>query len=47
MDVLLQFTALNIGVTVVPVPVRLTADVGALLDKVNCPVTELAKVGSN
>jgi hypothetical protein len=47
MEVLLHITALNVGVTAVPVPLRLTADVGALLDKVNCPVTELARVGSN
>jgi len=47
MDVLLHFTPLTVGVPVVPVPLRLTADVGALLDRVNCPVIELAEVGSN
>lgn len=47
MEVLLHFTALTPGVTSVPVPLRLTATEGALLDKVNCPVTELAWVGSN
>ncbi len=46
-DVLLHWTALTAGVTAIPVPLRLTADVGVLLDKVNCPVTELAEVGSN
>ena len=43
----MQLMALMVGVTVVPVPLRLIADVGALLDTVNCPVTELATVGSN
>ncbi len=47
MDVLLHFTALTVGVPVVPVPLRLTADVGVLLNKVSCPVIELAEVGSN
>jgi hypothetical protein len=47
MDVLLQATALTVGITTVPVPLRLTVAVGALLDIVNCPVTEFADVGSN
>jgi hypothetical protein len=47
MDVLVHFTPLTVGVPVVPVPLRLSADVGVLLDKVNCPVMELAEVGSN
>ncbi len=46
-EVLPQFTALTVGITVVPVPLRLTAAVGALLDIVSCPVAELAAVGSN
>jgi hypothetical protein len=47
MEVLLQDTALTVGVTVVPVPLRLTVAVGALLEIVNCPVSELAVVGLN
>jgi hypothetical protein len=47
MEVLLQETPVTVGITVAPVPLRLTACVGALLDMVNCPVTELAVVGSN
>ena len=46
-EVLLQDTALTVGVTVVPVPLRLTVAVGALLAIVNCPVEELALVGLN
>jgi hypothetical protein len=46
-EVLLQDTALTIGVPVAPVPLRLTACVGPLLEIVNCPVTEFAEVGSN
>ena len=46
-EVLLQDTALTVGVTVVPVPLRLTVAVGALLEIVNCPVEELALVGLN
>ena len=46
-DVLLQDNALTFGSTVVPVPLRLTVAVGALLARVNCPVVELAVVGSN
>ena len=46
-EVLLQDTALTVGVTVVPVPLRLTVAVGALLAMVNCPVEELALVGLN
>jgi hypothetical protein len=46
-DVLLQEIACTIGATAVPVPLRVTVAVGALLDIVNCPVTEFADVGSN
>jgi hypothetical protein len=46
-DVLPQFTALTVGVTVVPVPLRLTVAVVALLDIVSCPVAELPVAGSN
>ncbi len=46
-EVLLQDTALTVGVTVVPVPLKLTDCVDALLEIVNCPLTELAVVGSN
>ena len=46
-EVLPHDTALTVGVTAVPVPVTLTAGVGALLEIVNCPVTELAVVGLN
>jgi hypothetical protein len=44
-EVLLQDIALTVGVRVVPVPLRLTVAVGAVLEIVNCPVTELAVVG--
>jgi hypothetical protein len=44
-ELLLQFTALTVGVTAVPVALRLTAGVEALLEIVNCPVAELAVVG--
>ena len=47
MDVLLQDNALTVGVTVVPVPLKLIVAVGALLAMVNCPVSELAVVGLN
>jgi hypothetical protein len=47
MEVLLQETALTVGATVVPVPLRLTEAAGALLAMVNCPVDALAAVGSN
>ncbi|MGA8740941.1 MAG: hypothetical protein WB561_07120 [Terracidiphilus sp.] len=46
-DVLLQETALTVGKTAVPVPLRLTVAIGALLEIVNCPVTELAVLGLN
>lgn len=46
-EVLLQDSALTAGVAVAPVPLRLTTCVGALLEIVNCPVTEFAVVGSN
>jgi hypothetical protein len=47
MEVLLQYTALTVGATAVPVPVKLTVAAGALLEMVNCPVEELAVAGSN
>jgi len=47
MDALPQETALTVGATVVPVPLRLTVTAGALLEIVNCPVDELVFVGSN
>ena len=46
-EVLLQETALTVGVTAVLVPLRLTVAVGAVLEIVNCPVTEPAPVGLN
>lgn len=46
-DVLLQASALTVGVIVVPVPLRLTVVLGALLEIVSCPVDALAVVGSN
>jgi hypothetical protein len=46
-DVDLQVTALTVGATLMPVPLRLTAWVGALLEIVSCPVVELAVVGLN
>jgi hypothetical protein len=45
-EVLVQDNALTVGVTVVPVPLRGTAAVGAVLEIVSCPVTELAVVGA-
>jgi len=47
MEVLPHDSALTVGATVVPVPLRLTVAVGAVLEIVNCPVTELAVVGLN
>jgi hypothetical protein len=47
MDVFVHEIALTAGATVVPVPLRLTAGVGTLLEIVSCPVIELAEVGSN
>lgn len=47
MDVLPQLTALKVGATDVPVPLRLTGCADALLEIVNCPVVELAPVGAN
>jgi hypothetical protein len=44
-DVLLQEIALTVGATAVPVPLRLTIAVGAVLAMLSCPVTELAPVG--
>lgn len=46
-EVLPQDTALTVGITVEPVPLKLTVCVDALLEIVNCPLTELAVVGSN
>jgi hypothetical protein len=42
---LLQFNALTVGVPAAPVALRLIADVVALLEIVNCPVTEPDVVG--
>lgn len=47
MEVLVQESALTVGVIVVPVPLRVTVEVGALLAMVSCPVDALAVVGSN
>lgn len=47
MEVLPQLTALTVGATDVPVPLKLTGDVDALLEIVNCPEAELALVGAN
>ena len=44
--VLLQETALTVGATV-PEPLRPMVAIGALLEIVNCPVTELAAAGLN
>jgi hypothetical protein len=46
-EVLLQVMPLTVGVMVVPVPLRLTVAVGAVLKIVNCPSIELATVGLN
>jgi hypothetical protein len=46
-DVELQVTRLTVGATLMPVPLRVTAWVGALLEIVSCPVVELAVVGLN
>ena len=46
-EVLLHEIALTVGATAVPVPLRLTATAGALLERVKFPVTELAAVGAN
>ncbi len=46
-EVLLQETALTVGRTGIPVPLRLTVAIGALLEIVICPVAELAAVGLN
>ena len=46
-EVLLQDTAVTVGKTAVPVPLRLTVAIGALLEIANCPVIELAVAGSN
>lgn len=47
MDVVPQDTALTAGATVVPVPLRLTEALDALLEIVNDPVVEVVLVGSN
>ena len=46
-EVVPQATALTVGTTAAPVPLRETETAGALLEMVNCPVAELADVGSN
>ncbi len=46
-DVLPHAKALTVGTTVEPVPLRLTAVVGALLVIASCPETEPAAVGLN
>jgi hypothetical protein len=46
-ELLLQDNALTVEVVVVPVPLKLTLAVGALLEMVSCPVDALAVVGSN
>jgi hypothetical protein len=46
-ELLLQETALTVGVTEVPVPLRLTDALEALLEIVNCPVDDAALLGSN
>jgi hypothetical protein len=47
MEVLLQEIPLTVAATVVPVPLRLIATAGALLESVNCPVAVLAVAGEN
>ena len=42
-----QESALNVDATPVPVPLRLTATTGALLESVNFPAVEFAVVGEN
>jgi hypothetical protein len=46
-DVEPQFRPLIVGARAVPVPLRLTDAVGAVLEIVSCPETELAVVGLN
>ena len=46
-ELLLQDNALTVGVIDVPVPLRLTVAVGALLAMVSWPVDAAAVVGSN
>ena len=46
-ELLPQENAFNVGATAVPVPLRLTATAGALLESVKFPATELAVVGEN
>ena len=47
MEVLPQLIELTVGATEVPAPLRLTGEVVALLEIVNCPVMELALLGAN
>lgn len=47
MEVLEQESPLTVGVTEVPVPLRLTMGVDAVLEIVNCPLAALAVVGLN
>ena len=46
-ELLAQDNPLTVGAVVVPVPLKLTLAVGALLEIVSCPVDALAVVGSN
>jgi len=47
MEVLEQESPLTVGTEELPAPLRLTVAVEAVLEIVNCPVTELAVVGLN
>lgn len=47
MEVLPQDNAATVGVTVEPVPVRVTVAAGALLEIASCPAMEPDAVGSN
>ena len=46
-DVLAHESALTVGATEVPVPLRLTTSVRTLVEIVNCPLTALTDVGLN
>ena len=46
-EVLPHEIPLTVGATAMPVPLMLTEAVGALLEIVNCPVVDVALVGSN
>jgi hypothetical protein len=45
-EVLAHERPVTVGATVVPVPLRLTVTVGAVLETLSCPVFELAAVGA-